>query len=78
MDSSLLCITVKVLMQTNLLLVEWMSDIWDKVDSTIIHNCWCSTNILQISYQNSEANIQDENEVHDFAEEDECISIYEN
>ena len=58
--------------------VEWMSDIWDKVESTVIHNPWCSTNIWQISYQNSEENIQEESEVHNFVEEDDCICIDEN
>ena len=58
--------------------VESMSDIWDKVDSTTIHNCWCSSNTLQISYQSSEENVQEENEVHNFAEEDDCVCIDEN
>ena len=40
--------------------VKWMYDIWVKVDSPIIHNCRCSTNIFQICYQNSEENTQEE------------------
>ena len=36
-----------------------MLDTWDKVDSTIIQNCWCSTNTSQVSNQNSEENTQE-------------------
>ena len=57
---------------------EWMSDIWGKVGSTMTHNCWCSINILQISYQNSEASTLEENELHNFLEEDACICTAEN
>ena len=38
-----------------------MSDIKDKVDSTIIHSCERSIYILEVSYQNSDGNTQEEN-----------------
>ena len=58
--------------------VEWISDIMDKVFSPIILNCWCFFNILQISYQNSEENTHEDNELHDFIEEDNFTSTAEN
>ena len=57
---------------------EWVSDMWDKVHSTMTHNCWCSINICQISYQNSEANALEENKLHTFIEQDNCICTAEN
>ena len=58
--------------------VERMSDVCDKVNSTIMHKWWCSTNNLQVNNQNSEKNAQEENKLLNLNEEDDCMCTAEN
>lgn len=55
-----------------------MSDLRDKVDFTIAHNFWCSTNVLKDTNQSSEESTQEEDMLFNFIEEEDHICSDEN
>ena len=65
--------TCKLYQVDVLRVVKCMPDIWAKVDSTIIHNRWSSTNIYKKEIRILKKSAQEENRILNFIEEDDCI-----